>query len=1070
MTAENSPKVTRIRPRNHDVHPPLSLAQQRVWFYDVLAPDSPFHCVPRVLAVKGALDVGILEQALNRMVERHDVLRSVYREVDGEPEQTILPSQRLQVRGYDLTPDGDGQEPNDLDSLIRDDIAAAFDITTGPIVRLSAYQLAADDWRLVLNFHHIACDGWSERISLNELTALYEAFALGQPDPLPPLQLQYGDYAAYQSDILNSPEISKYHEYWRNQLGDQIPVLDLPADFVRSATESYNGDSIGLEFPPDLVEQLREVARANNVTLFMLTIAAYATLLYRYTCQEDIVLGSPINNRERAEIHDVIGYFVTNLPLRFDLTGDPSFATLLARVRMTVLDAFDNKLSTASPWPYPRDELSITESSRYRLIFFFQENPVGTVRKFAGLELTNANIHSPENIALMGIRSPTVSVQLDLGFFIEPVGDRLFGWVEYNTGLFTRARILRMRDHYLTLLRSIVANPQETISRLPILDGPKREQLVAPLPGAARAVLTSDPDVLLVHQLWEAAAKRALGAAAVISDDITLSFAHVRERANAVAHDLRAHGVAVGDTVATVLPRSAELVIAVLGILKAGAVCAPLDPNGPPDALSRQLAHLGGRVIVAEESKPFLDYDVVFVGDATRPDAPAGSVGPSDTAFVFSTSGSTGEARAVRISHRAAAAGQLPDLAAFPLSQDDRLLMTTSPSSVRLIGEIFWPGAAGASVVILRPGAVLGPSELASVVARYGVTVFASVPSALRALVEGLEAGDCPGLRLVLALGEPLPKSLGNAIRQVFTGARLINSYAQTEASPALFREFDASGQLFAPIGSPGAVSTAYLLDRHLQPVPVGIDGDIYIGGLTVADGYHADDARTQERFLDDPYAGYPGARMFKTNDVGRMLAPGVFEFARRIDDRFKVRGHSVEPGAIEAALTAMSGIREAVVVARSGPDSVLADSMIAFVVPEDGTALSGDELRARLTTIHPRYMVPNSIHIVRRLPRTMTGKVDRNALKAARPPVEPPAEAVTELRHVVEGAWQEVFGGPVGPYESFYDLGGNSIQGVRIISKVSRALGRKIPVRVLFEGHTVAGMAALIEDQSGPE
>jgi amino acid adenylation domain-containing protein len=1068
MTAASNRPQQRVRPRDHGAHPPLSLAQRRVWFYDMLAPDAPFHCVPRVLAVKGPLDTGLLERAFNRMAERHDLLRSVYEEVDGEPQQSILPGQHLAVTVTDLTPGGAGPGPADLDALIRDDIATAFDITTGPVIRLSAYQLAANDWRLVLNFHHITCDGWSEGIALNELTALYEAYAAGQPDPLPPPRLQYADYAAYQQEVLGSPEAAGHHDYWRTQLGDQIPILDLPTDFPRPATETYEGDSIGLEFPPELVEQLQQLARANGVTLFMVAIAAYATLLLRYTGQEDIVLGTPVNNRELSDIHDVIGYFVTNLPLRLDLSGDPSFTELLARVRETVLGAFEHKLTTALPWPYPRDDLTVTESSHYRLIFFFQENPVGAVRRFAGLELTNANIHSPDDIALMGIRSPTVSVQQDLGFFIEPVGDRLFGWIEYSSALFTRRRILRMRDQYLTLLNSVVADSGETLSRLPILRGTEREQLVAPLDEAGQSLLTADHGALLTHQLWERSAERTPEAVAVASDETALSFNDIRERANAVAHELRDHGVADGEVVAVALPRSPELIIAVLGVLKAGAACAPVDPSVPPDALTRQLAHLGVRVVIAEDDEPLAGYDVVGVGDAMRPDAPGCTARPSGLAFVFSTSGSTGEARAVRISHLAAASGQLPALAAFPLCQDDRLLMMTSPGSVRLIGEIFWPGAAGARVVLPRRYEVVGPAELSELVNRHQVTVLASVPSALSALVEGLEPGDCASLRLVLALGEPLPKSLGSLIRQALPAARLVNSYAQTEASPALFWEYDASGQLFAPIGRPGAVSTAYLLDRHLQPVPVGVDGDIYIGGLTVADGYHRDDTATRERFLADPYAGFPGARMFKTGDVGRLLAPGLFEFAGRTDDRIKVRGHSVEPGAVEARLTAMDEIREAAVIA--WPESGLAESLAAFVVASDGAVVPGDVVRARLTAILPQYMVPGTIHAVNRLPRSATGKIDRHALRAMQARAESPAAAVSELGQLVQGIWQEVFGGPVGPHESFYDLGGNSLQGIRIVSRTSRALRRKLPVRTLFEGYTITGMTALIEelDQAG--
>ena len=1050
---------SRIAARDHGDHPPLSLAQQRVWFYDVLAPDAPFHCVPRVLKVNGPLDVAILERALNRIVERHDVLRSVYQEVDGSPQQTIVPSQRLTVPVRDLagrSADKDGE----LDGLIRADIAAPFDISEGPLVRLSAYRLAAEDWRLVLNFHHIACDGWSERISLNELTALYAAYKDRLPDPLPPLKIQYADYAAWENALLNSDGVRQHHEYWRRQLGREIPVLDLPADFPRPPSDTYEGDSVGLEVPSTVVDRLRDLAVANRVTLFMVAIAAYATLLMRYTGQEDIVIGSPINNREFSDVHDLIGYFVTRLPLRFSFEGDPSFTELLDRVRATVLDAIEHKVTTAAPWPYPRDELGVQGSSHYRLIFFFQENPVGAERRFADLELTNANIHSQEKIDLMGIRSPTVSVQLDLGFFLEPVGDRLFGWIEYSSALFTRQRILRMREHFLTLLSSIVADQVAPVSRLPILSDAERKTLVAPLSAAGRAALSEN---LLVHRLWEKTAETSPDVAAVTTaDGQSLSYGELDQRANAVAQALRDRGVGPGDTVAVLLPRSPDLIAAVLGTLKAGAACAPLDDRSPGNTLSRRLEHLAPAVVLGSDGGKAERYEFLAPperGVASPVDCDAG---PSDAAFVFSTSGSTGNPRAVRISHRAAAAGQLPDLTPFRLGPRDRLLMTTSPGSVRLIGEIFWAAAAGACIVIPDPHAVLGPAELADTVRRHEVTVMASVPSALKALIEGLAPGDCASLRLLLTLGEPLPQALGAHVRFVLPQVTLVNSYAQTEACPALFWEYESrSSGAYAPVGSPGPASTAYVLDQNLEPVPVGIDGEIYIGGLTVADGYHRDDEETSKRFVPDPYAGTADAVMFKTGDRGRLLAPGLFAFIGRIDDRIKVRGHSVEPGAIEAELCKLEGITAAAVVAPE--ESRLSDHLMAYVVHSAGTALDTDALHSRLAAVLPEYMLPRTIVAVPDLPRTTTGKLDRKAVRV-REPLASANGAATETQGLVHAVWEEVLGVQVAPEDSFYDLGGNSLEAVRIVSRLSKAIGRKLPVSFLFEARTVVGLAQRIE------
>lgn len=1046
--------------------PPLSLAQERVWFYDLLAPDAPFHNVPRLIAISGPLQPELLERAMSRIVERHHVLRCTFHLRDGVMVQQLNPPVPVQVPIIDLRaldPDAAGAE---LDRLCAELVVMPFDIGTSPLMRGHLIRTADEHHVFLLDFHHIACDGWSERVTLNEIAALYEAYRDGKPDPLPELRLQYFDFAVWQRRRLASSAVEAHHDYWRARLGDEIPRLELPTDRPIPLRRRYQGASMGYELDAPLADALRRLAREHNATLYMVALTTFVILLHRYTGQDAIAIGSPINNREREEFHDLIGYFVTRLPLYVDVSGDPTVVELLGRVRRTVLEGFAHKETTAERWPFPRAGEEVRDSSNYQVMFLFQENPVGVERRFADLVVTNANASSQQRVATMGLRSPTLGSQLDLGCFMEPVGDRVFGWMEYATDAFDPATIAGMRDHLLGLLAAVVRDPHATVSSLDLVGSAEARGLAPGLPTAVDGY-----DDLVLPDLFAAVAARHPDRVAVSDADVEWTFGEVDRRANALAHRLR-DTVEPGRLVAVVLPRSARLLAAVIGVLRAGYPVICMDPHLPDDRLRSTLRLAEADAIVADAGDHERHADmarVVVAPPATQAaQAPAHGLTGGDLAFVFATSGTTGEPKLVEVEHRQAAVGQLPDFAPYPLTEADALLFTTPPGSARLLGEIFWPLLSGARVAVAPDGA-LTPSQWREALTRSGATVVSIIPSMLAAVLEDRpdELAAASRLRLLQVLGEPLTGWLARRAKAALPGVTLVNSYAQTEACPALFgSERLDSSETSAPVRRDSALSIAYVLDANRRPLPYNVVGDVYIGGYTVVRGYRRAQEATAESFVPDPFAARAGARMFRTGDRGRLRRDGTLEVLGRTDNRVKIQGHSVALEEVESVLAAASGVAEAQCFTERGPTGDL--RLFAAVVPDAGTPLDVHALRADLAARLAGHQVPFRIGLAESLPRTAAGKLDRTAPPRVSYAAEPetPVPPRTETEQRILDLWRDVLGRPeLGVNHGFFDSGGTSLDGIRLVSRISRAFGLELDLRLLVEQRTVAGMSARVDE-----
>jgi amino acid adenylation domain-containing protein len=1050
---------------------PLSFAQERIWFLHQFAAGSPVYNVPIAVRMTGGLDVTALKNALGALVARHEALRTFVVSTDGGPAQAVQADKVVDLPVIDLSPLAEEEKQRQLEREISNFCRRTFDLERDLLLKPCLIRCSADDHTLVLNLHHIAADGPSMGILHEELVALYQSFARGDEAELPPLPIQYADFSAWQRQGFTREALGKQLSYWRTRLEGAPPYLELPTDSLRPAEQTYDGARHFFQLPTTLAVALRELSRRENVSFFMTLLAGFEALLQRYTAQEDIVVGTPVANRPRPEMEGLIGFFLNTLALRVDLSGDPNFRELLARVRRTALEAYGNyELPFEMLLEEIRPARDLSRSPVFQVMFTLQSAPTATIQlrdlKWASRELD------------------TGTAKFDLFMVLQEKGQELGGYVEYNSSLFELATIKRMLRHFENLLQGVTVDPNQTISHLPLLDAEERHQLVVGW-NDTRAAYPSDQ---CIHQLFEDQAGRTPEQVAIIFGSDRLNYRELNQRANQLAHKLKSLGVGRESLVGVFLERSTNMVVALLGILKAGGAWVPLDPSYPKDWLEFILQDSEASVVVTEENfvaelpkkiaAICLDRDWAEIA-REKDHNPANSVTSDDVAYVIYTSGSTGRPKGVLGLHRGAVNRFSWMWTEYPFDAGEVCCQKTSLNFVDSIWEIFGPLLQGVPNVIIPDEVVKDPLELVRVLAGEQVSRIVLVPSLLRVLIDAYsEAGRGENKssewrpKLWISSGEALEHALCRQFQEVFPESRLLNLYGSSEVTADVTCQpvHDIpQNAATVPIGRPIANTQVHVLDSRLQVVPAGVVGEIYVGGDNLARGYHRRPELTAEKFISSPLAEFP-ENLYRTGDRGRRRQNGVIEYLGRVDHQVKIRGFRIELGQIEFALMKHKAVQAAVVTVH---ESEAGDkSLVAYVVGKAKRQLPAEDLRSFLRQSLPEHMVPLHFVILSELPLMPNGKVDRKALpkpdagmrlvergKALAPRNHTEAELAKVVRSVLGR-------GPVGVDENFFQLGFHSLLVSRLLLRVNRAFARALTLADIFRAPTIEQLARVIDEQ----
>ncbi|MEW5928133.1 MAG: amino acid adenylation domain-containing protein [Gemmatimonadota bacterium] len=1045
----------RIPRRADDGPAPLSSAQQRLWFLDRMAPGAAAYNVPGAVRLDGALDAAALEASVAALVRRHEALRTVFAAGDGGPVQVVLPTVAVPLESADLA--GLPAEAREAEAarLLREAARRPFDLAAGPLLRALLVRVAPDRHLLMLVAHHVVTDGWSLRVMVRDLSALYAARVGGGEPSLPELPVRYADYAAWQRERLQGPVLRQQLDWWTARLAGAPPALELPADRPRPAVQSFDGARRRFRVPAATADALRRLGQREEATPFMVYLAAFCVLLSRLTGQEDVVVGTPVANRGRPETAGMVGFFANTLAMRADLAGDPTFVQALRAVREAALGAYEHEeLPFERLVEELRPERDLSRTVVFQVAFSFDAGDTAAPEppRLPGLELAPAEV------------DPGLS-QFDLTLRLEPDADGVAGVAEYATALFDASTVARMLECWATLLDGIAAAADRRLSELPLLPQAERERVETWSVGPAAA----RPDGT-VHGRVGARARLAPDAAAVESGGETLTYAELEARANRLAHHLRGLGVGPEARVGICLEPGPERVAAMLAVLRAGGAYLPLDPEYPAERLAWMLEDAGAPVLIVSgrtadrvsaagvRGVVRLDVDAERIA-AESADAPEVEVGPESLAYVVYTSGSTGRPKGVMVSH-----GALLNLAAwharaFAVTPADRATQLASFSFDAAVWET-WPYLlAGASLHPVDAETRASPEALRDLLLERGITL-AFAPTALAEALLALDWPERTPLRALLTGGDalrvrPLP-GLPFA---------LVNDYGPTEAAVvATSGPVPPGGAERAPsIGRPIDGVHVRVLDPHGGPVPTGVAGELYVGGLGVARGYLGRPELTAERFVPDALSGEAGARAYRTGDRARWLPTGELEFLGRTDRQVKVRGFRIEPGEVEAALREQPGVRDAAVELRDGPGG---KRLVGYVVPAEGGTLDAAEVRSGLRDRLPDHMVPAALVVLDRMPLTPAGKLDRAALPAPeREDSGEPAVLSTPTELLLADAWADVLGGGrPAPGGDVFALGGPPLRAARVVSRVRETLGVALPVRAVFEAPTLGELAGRVD------
>jgi amino acid adenylation domain-containing protein len=1043
------PLVRQTRP----AHLPLSFTQQRLWFINQLEGATPHYNLPEAMRLRGELDREALDQAISAVVERHEILRTRFVEVDGEPEQIIDPPSPIHLPLEDLSAFDPAEQEKRVVMAQRQESEHRFDLVHGPLLRMRLLKLNEREHVLLRNFHHIISDGWSQGIFNQEITTLYEAFHRGRKVPLEPLPVQYSDFALWQRQLMDDEALERHLAYWKEQLQGIPEVLQLPADHPRGSRQTFAADMCRWDLPSGLLESLQRLSNAGKATLYMTLLSAFSVLLSRYSGQDDIVVGTPIANRQDPQLEGLVGYFVNALVMRTRVAPEKSFRDLLASVRSAALDAYRHR---DIPFEWLREVLppqrNLNTPPVFQVMFAHQNVPSATQR-MEGLEV------EPMKAAMLQVR-----FDLEVAASSADDGDIEICWL-YNRDLFDRWRMERMSRHYQALLEAAVSMPDTPLNQISILTHAERKQLLEEWNQTARAM----PCETLIHQMFEERVRKAPNALAVESENDRLTYAELDRRANQLSHFIRKLGIAPEVKVGVCLERSPEMIVALLAVLKAGGAYVPLDPSYPDGRLGYMAQDSGMALAITQVSlrdrlAGFRGATVELDGDWAQiaqenANAPDVKVHAENVAYVIYTSGSTGKPKGVTVEHRQLSNQLMWAGAELQLSAADRVLQKAAFSFDASMLEIFLPLAWGAGIVIAKPGGERDADYLIHLATEKAVTYVDLVPSLLEGLLEHPAIGKWTSLRVMSSGAEVLKPELVKAFHQALPAATLWNTYGPTEATvQSTFAPCVQAGQSI-PIGRPVANTQTYVLDRWMEPSPVGVAGELYIGGTGVARGYWMRRELTAEKFVPNPFALHPGERLYKTGDLVRWSLDGNLEFDGRADHQVKVRGYRIELGEIEAVLRSHPQVRDALVTVR---DHAGQKQMLAYVIVGDdktqGAGALSAQIQAHLRKFLPGHMVPSDVIMVSSWPLTPSGKVDRLAL----PTPEHKPDSYRGPRGPQEEMLCEIIAGilsmeRVGIDDNFFSLGGHSLLAMRLVSRVRTVMGMELPIRALFEAPTIA-------------
>jgi len=1031
---------------------PLSFPQQHMWLHQRLSPESAAYHMPLAVRLKGALDLRALAESLGDLLQRHAVLRTVYRDQAGEVVQVTLPPSPVELP-LDVA-EGSSSEARESAALStgRAEVMRPFDLERGPVLRARVIRLAVDEHILLLTVHHIAADGWSLGILAREMSVFYRARkrAAGEPAVLPPPAIRYTDFARWQRSEASSTRTAGMLDYFRAKLSGAAQ-LELPLDRPRPSRRSSSSAQLAVEIKEPLGRQLQSLADGAGASPFMVLLATLQLLLAKYSNQDDVTIGSPIANRALPEVRDVVGLFVNMLALRADLSRVGSFSALLAQTKQTALEAYERQ-----ELPFERvvdaigRERDDSRSALFQALLVLLNTPS-----------ISANV---EGLQISPVVVESGAADHDLVLTLAPQGDGYQGALHYNGSLWDGATMRRLLGHYLELLEAVTRNPDLRLDHVRLCGGEDERQIAA-WNQTSRAFAGEEP----VHRSFERRAAETPEATALRSEGRNVSYGLLNGAANRLARDLMTMGVRRGSVVGIALPRSPELVLSVLATLKAGAAYLPIDPEWPERRVEAALVEARACVLVASSSlQPRVPANIERLVLAeerawSSPLAqnPSGALCAADLAYVIATSGSTGAPKAAMNTHGALTNRLCWQQLEIPIEPLDRVLYKTPATFDVSVWELLWPLQQGATMVIARPEGHREADYLAELVRREAVTVAHFVPSMLEAFVEMLRLAPVDSLRVVIASGEVLAAPLIARFHELTTSARLYNLYGPSEAGidVTCFPCLRSDVRQVVPIGRPIANTQIRIVDKTLSPVPVGVPGEICIAGRNVGRGYASRPEWTAERFVPDAFAAQPGSVMYRTGDLGRWRADGNIEYIGRRDQQVKVRGHRIELGELEAAVLRAPFVRAvaaSVHVASGDPELLL------HVVWAEPGASSERELREFLRSELPSSMQPAQIVALQTMPLTSSGKIDRRALPAPqRAQPRAPGRLETELEREVARLWLEVLGSGAVPdqYANFFELGGHSISLARLGARFKLVFGVEVPLRSLFDAPSLDAM-----------